>query len=182
VCCAQCTASTSPTTIPSGGSFTFTAQASGDWNSFSVWSCSDSLGNYLGYGSFQYTLTQTFTNVEGPANITCLVGVDGLYNVATCSASVTVRVPLQCAPSSQVVLVGAPANLAATGGNGTYTWSAPGGSPSGSSGPSPSFSTVYSAPSPPGAPYTVTVSGDGQTESCTVTVTGGCSEVQAAYP
>ena len=71
---------------------------------------------------------------------------------------------LTCSPSTQTVNVNQAANLSASGGNGTYNWSAFGGSPSSGSGGS--FATSYSV----SGLRTVTVTSGGQSAQCTVNV------------
>lgn len=81
---------------------------------------------------------------------------------STCQ--VVVPAPLLCAPPNQTVAIGAPANMSATGGTGTYSWSAPGGSTP--SGAGSSFSTSYAG----AGSYTVTVTSGGETATCNVSV------------
>ena len=71
---------------------------------------------------------------------------------------------LVCSPASQSVSVGAQVVFTARGGNGSYSWSAPGGSPGSGSGAS--FSTQYSST----GNRNVTVSSGGSTQNCAVTV------------
>src|SRR5690606_22488795 len=68
--------------------------------------------------------------------------------------------------SSATVSVGQTASFEGSGGNGTYSWSAPGGSPS--SGNGYTFSTSYST----AGTKTVTVSSGGSSRTCSVNVTG----------
>lgn len=72
---------------------------------------------------------------------------------------------LVCAPATQSVVVGVSANFTASGGTGTYSWSAPNGSPASGSGTR--FATVYNA----SGSKTVTVTSGSQTKTCAVTVT-----------
>lgn len=74
-----------------------------------------------------------------------------------------------CSPATQSVQAGSPASFTATGGDGVFSWSAPGSTnPTGTDG---TFSTTYSDTSPPN-PKTVTLtSNQGQTDTCSVTVT-----------
>ncbi|MCC7356221.1 MAG: DUF11 domain-containing protein [Candidatus Doudnabacteria bacterium] len=69
-----------------------------------------------------------------------------------------------CAPKTQTVNINQYAYFNATGGNGTYSWTASGGNPT--SGSTQSFSTRYAS----SGTYTVTVSSDGRIDSCTVYV------------
>ena len=75
-----------------------------------------------------------------------------------------------CSPGTQSVLAGSSASFTATGGDTVFSWSAPGGSTE--SGTGSSFSTTYSTTSPPDKTVTVT-SNQGQTDTCSVTVTAG---------
>ncbi|MCL5667249.1 MAG: hypothetical protein M1383_05780 [Patescibacteria group bacterium] len=84
---------------------------------------------------------------------------------ATCSVVVTSPVQtLTCSPASQNANIGQVAFFTATGGNGNFTWSAPGGSPS--IGSTASFSTSYSF----AGSKTVIVSSGGESATCGVVV------------
>ena len=85
----------------------------------------------------------------------------------TQSATCTVVVPdppLVCAPPTQTVGIGVPASMTASGGNGTYAWSAPGGTTP--TGAGAAFSTAYAS----GGTRTVTVTSGAQSASCQVIV------------
>lgn len=84
--------------------------------------------------------------------------------VAAVNDSVTVRVRPQCLPAGQTVEVGQPATLTAAGGNGTYAWTATGGSTA--SGTGSPFSTSYATE----GTKTVSLVSDSLTTTCTVTV------------
>jgi hypothetical protein len=83
---------------------------------------------------------------------------------ASCTVIVPEIPPLVCAPPTQTVSIGAPAAMSATGGTGTYSWSAPGGSTPAGTGAA--FSTSYAT----AGTRTVTVTSGTQTASCTVIV------------
>jgi hypothetical protein len=72
--------------------------------------------------------------------------------------------PPICSPSSQSVSTNTVAHMTASSGNGSYSWSAPGGNPSSGSGSS--FGTQYSTT----GTKTVTVSSAGRSDTCTVIV------------
>ncbi len=92
----------------------------------------------------------------------------GQYNSPVSITVVNVPTPtpsvVSCSPNSQNRQVGQAANLSASGGNGGYSWSAPGGSPL--SGNAANFNTVYSTV----GTKTVTVSSNGTSRTCTVVV------------
>jgi len=72
--------------------------------------------------------------------------------------------PLVCAPPTQTVSIGQTASVSATGGTGTYAWSAPGGSiPTGTGS---TFATSY----PTAGTKTITVTSGAQTDTCQVLV------------
>ncbi|GMU74026.1 MAG: hypothetical protein AMXMBFR44_2250 [Candidatus Campbellbacteria bacterium] len=80
-------------------------------------------------------------------------------------ATTTVKVTPECLPAGQTVDIGEQAGLTARGGNGTYSWSATGGTPSSDTGGA--FFVSYTT----SGTKTVTVSSDGMTgTACTVTV------------
>jgi hypothetical protein len=110
---------------------------------------------------------------SGPHTITVTSG----EQTATCLVTVPVIPTLVCAPPTQTVQIGQIASVGATGGSGTYSWSAPGGSTGTGSGAS--FSTSYAAP---GA-HTIIVTSGPQTATCQVNVppplTNSCAGVTA---
>lgn len=112
-------------------------------------------GDVLGTKVNTATLTTILPSDSNPAN-----------NQA--QASVTVVAPqiaeVSCAPGTQSVYTNQVATFAAVGGNGTYAWSAAGGSPS--TGSSATFSTQYSSV---GQKSVIVTSGDKQA-ICTVIV------------
>jgi hypothetical protein len=70
-----------------------------------------------------------------------------------------------CSPSTQNAIVGQTVNFSATGGNGSFSWSAPNGNPVTGSGSA--FHTSYST----AGTRTVTVTSNGLTDQCIVVVT-----------
>jgi hypothetical protein len=72
--------------------------------------------------------------------------------------------PLTCSPSNQTVARNQPAGMSATGGNGTYAWSAPGGNPQSGSGNS--FQPVYGS----SGFTTATLTSGNETATCSVNV------------
>jgi|GEM_PF-3206602 len=77
---------------------------------------------------------------------------------------IVINNPPVCVPSSQSLFVNQTASFTATGGNGSFTWSAPDGSPS--SGTGSAFSTVYTVQ----GTYQVTVTSNGQNDTCSIIV------------
>ncbi len=138
--------------------------ATGGNGAFS-WSAPD--GNpSSGSGSFFSTSYST------PGNKTVSVRNPG-FGYITASATCTVQVisnppqPVFCNPSFQTVEENQIALFGATGGDGNFTWSAPGGNPS--TGFGPSFFTSYSS----SGSRTVTVTSAGNSANCTVQVIHG---------
>lgn len=121
-----------------------------------------SLGGYTG-PTYSPSQTQTLT---GGGTITFT-----LTYTAGSGGSVT------CSPSNQSVQVNSYASLNASGGNGSFSWSAPGGSPG--SGNGSTFSTEY----PSAGTNTVTVTSNGSSASCTVVVSSGptCTGTSMQY-
>ena len=97
------------------------------------------------------TFTLVCTNVSGSATATITVNVNS-------------PPPVVCSPATQTVLVGQVAKLSASGGDGTFAWTASGGSPATGSGTP--FSTTYSST----GTKTVTVTSAGLNANCSVTV------------
>ena len=107
-----------------------------------------------------------------------LAGLDATGEVGVLSAAfaaanassvtnVVIELPvpmLECAPPTQTVAIGATATVGATGGTGTYSWSAPGGSTP--TGTGASFSTSYAA----AGTQTITVTSGAETATCEVVV------------
>jgi hypothetical protein len=78
----------------------------------------------------------------------------------------TVTAPAQvtCAPNTQTIAAGGQARFSAVGGSGSYSWAAPGGSPT-TGGDVSTFASTYAS----AGTYTVTVT-HGTTATCSVTV------------
>ncbi len=84
--------------------------------------------------------------------------------VGTVSDSVVARVTPECLPAGQTVTTGQTATLTARGGDGTYAWTATGGTPTSGSGASLGVSYATTGTK------TVSLLSDSLTTSCTVTV------------
>lgn len=147
----------SPTgTILVGQPATFTA--TGGNGTFS-WSATDlSISNPLGTS---FTANYTTPGVH-------LVTVSSNGQSATCAVSIqpaaSTSGTLMCSPVTQTAIVGNPVNFTATGGNGTYVWSATDltlVNPTGSS-----FRATYGS----AGTHVVTVTSGTETANCTVTV------------
>ncbi len=127
-----------------GGNGTFSWQASGG---------SPSAGNGSSFStSYNTSGTKTVTVTSNGQSDSCAVIVNQIVN------------PVVCNPSSQTVDINQNANFTATGGNGTFSWQASGGTPANGSGSS--FSTRYTT----SGTKTVTVTSNGQSDSCSVIV------------
>lgn len=101
------------------------------------------------------------TSYAAPGSYSVTLSSGG--QTSTCQVVVTAP-PLVCAPPNQTVAIGVSANMTATGGTGTYSWSAPGGATP--TGTGSSFSTSYGS----AGGYVVTVTSGGVTAACNVTV------------
>jgi len=134
---------------------TVAVSASGGTGSYS-WSApggSTSTGTGASFStSYASSGTNTITVTSGQQTATCQVTVPPVVP------------PLVCTPPSQTVQTGQIATVGATGGTGTYSWSAPGGSTS--AGVGAGFSTSYSS----AGTNTITVTSGQQTATCQVTV------------
>jgi hypothetical protein len=95
--------------------------------------------------------SQTVTVHSGSGRGTCTVNVEAP--------------PPACSASPSTVAVGTTVTFTGTSGDNTYTWSAPGGAPSGPQGGNP-FTTSYGT----SGTKTVTVTSAGQSRTCTVSV------------
>jgi hypothetical protein len=84
--------------------------------------------------------------------------------------------PVSCAPASQTTTVNQQVSFTASGGNNVYSWSASGGNPT--SGTGTSFGTRYGTT----GSKTVTVTSDGLSANCTVTVNAGGGGALACAP
>ncbi len=80
------------------------------------------------------------------------------------------QISLVCTPANQTVALGVNANFSATGGNGSFAWSAQGGNPVSGSGST--FQTKYSTI----GNKVVTVTSAGKTATCNVKVEGSTGE------
>lgn len=125
-----------------------------------------------GTGTYAWSAPGSQTPGGAGENFTTTYQTEGSYTVmvtsgeatATCNVNVPPPPPLVCAPPDQTVSIGVMANMNATGGTGTYSWSAPGGSTG--TGAGSTFSTSYGT----AGNYTVTVASGAQTASCKVSV------------
>jgi uncharacterized repeat protein (TIGR01451 family)/LPXTG-motif cell wall-anchored protein len=134
----------------------FTANGGNGTYSWSANGGSPSTGNLRTFVTrYATTGTKTVTVTSGSQTATCTVIV---------SQTPPPPSPVVCVPTSQTVDINQTANLSASGGNGSYTWSAPGGSPS--TGSTQGFATQYGTS---GTKF-VTVTSNGQTATCTVIV------------
>lgn len=124
-------------------------------------------------GPFTWTATGSNTPTGNGTTFTTAYAAPGSYSVTVTNGTITSQpcvvtipqpTPLVCTPASQNSLIGAIVNMSATGGTGSYTWSAPGGSTTTGSGAT--FGTSY----PAAGFYTATVTSGGQTAQCTVAI------------
>jgi len=120
---------------------------------------------------------------SGTAGVT--IEVEDAAGINRCSYSVISAAgpPPVCSPSNQPANTGDTVTLfVASGGNGTFSWSTSGGC-SPCSGTGASFSTAFSS----GGTKFVTLTSDGQTDTCTVDVsavctTPGCGSTTPSFP
>lgn len=125
-----------------------------------------------GTGTYTWSAPGSQTPNGSGGSFTTTYEAEGSYTVtvtsgdatATCAVSVPPPPPLVCAPPDQTVNVGVMATMNATGGTGTYSWSAPGGSTA--AGVGSTFSTSYAS----SGSYVVTVGSGAQTATCRVSV------------
>lgn len=128
-----------------------------------------------GSGGYTWAAPGSTTPSATGSSFTTSYQTEGNYAVTVSSSGdtttcyVTVQpppppTPLVCTPPNQTVAIGVAANMSATGGTGTYSWSAPGGS--NATGAGATFSTAYAT----AGSYTVTVSSGAQTATCNVSV------------
>ena len=108
------------------------------------------------------TSTQCNASLINTARATS--GSISVSDTATVTTQCDQPVSVVCAPNSQTVNINQFANLSASGGNGSYSWSAPSGSPS--TGNQQTFSVRYAN----AGTYNVSVTSAGQSDSCTVIV------------
>lgn len=131
----------------SGGAAPYNWSAPGA-NSTSQVSPTTLVATYNSPGNYTVTVTDSI-----PSSDSCSVTVSNTLSPPSCSAT-----PSSVAVNQSVTFTG-------SSGDGTYIWSAPGGSPS--SGAGVNFPTQYNS----AGSYTVTVTSSGQSASCPVTVT-----------
>lgn len=140
-------------TVAINATATFTA--SGGTNSY-VWSAPGATTPSGVSGTF-------FTTYATSGNKT--VTVTSGSQTATCAVTVRAPIPeLTCSPGTQTVITTQPANFAASGGTGVYSWSAPGALTL--SGGGNTFTTSYAA----SGNKTVTVTSGGKQATCAVVV------------
>lgn len=121
------------------------------------WSVSGGGSPSSGVGSSFHTSFNT------PGNKTVTVTSGGLTDQCHVIVQQQSDPPVYCSPSTQTVSVGGTAYFTASGGNGTYNWTASGNPPSGTGS---SFHTSYST----SGTKTVTVTSGARSAQCTVVV------------
>lgn len=104
------------------------------------------------------------------ATVANALGRDYSFIPLNCSFAPPTPGSVVCTPKSQSAKQGQTVNLSASGGDGSYSWDAPGGSPQKST--SSKFSVAYST----SGTKTITVTSAGKSSSCTVNVSS--SEVE----
>jgi hypothetical protein len=135
-----------------------------------------------GTGAYAWTAPGSSTPAGAGSTIATAYPVDGIYTITVTSGTETVTSqvivsppppPLICTPPTQLVNMPPPtiphvpgpfARVSATGGTGTYAWSAPGGVVT--TGVGPQFLTPYLV----AGTYTITVTSGMQTATCQVVV------------
>lgn len=121
---------------------------------------------------------KTVTVASGGQQAACTVTVTSPIQSVSPPVSPSLP-PLACSPATQTVLIGQSTSFQATGGIGingqTYTWSAPGGSPTSGTGSafSPSYQTV-------GTKIVTLTDALGASTTCTVTVVGPGASISTA--
>lgn len=123
-------------------------------------------------GPYTWTATGGNTPTANGTTFTTAYATPGTYSVTVTNGVITsqpctVNVPvptLVCTPPTQTAQIGQTAAFSASGGTGTYTWSAPGASTT--SGGGANFSTTYAA----AGTYIATVTSGSQTANCAVNV------------
>jgi uncharacterized repeat protein (TIGR01451 family) len=142
-----------------GRSVSFTSTYSGQGLSY-IWSAPEGTPTNGPGNNFQ----TTFSTV-GTKTVTVTVGGE----TASCTVIVTASpVALTCSPSTQSIEINKEVTVTASGGNGTYAWTALQGNPP--SGTGASFKTTFSAPTAQGAPREIKVTSGSEQKICTVTV------------
>ena len=125
----------------------------------------------LGVGNYAWTSDGSPASGTG-ATYTASFATVGTHTVRLTSNGISAESPcvvivssqLICAPPNQTVGINQAAPMSAAGGNGTYSWNAPGANLA--TGAGPNFSPSY----PASGSYTVTVTSGNQTATCLVTV------------
>ncbi len=111
--------------------------------------------------------TYTATVTDGQSSATCNV---------TVTATPPVYQPVQCTPGNQTINSGANANFSATGGNGAYSWTTNNGKATlGSTFNGSTFNAVFTQSG------NVTVTSNGQSATCNVTVSVPQTVTYTAY-
>lgn len=111
-------------------------------------------------------------SVAYPTAGTYTIRVSSNGQSASCQVTVTgtaSATPLSCAPATQNVTLGQTASVSASGGNGSYSWSAPDLSITNATGAG--FSANYGS----AGTHVLTVSSGGQTSSCAINVIASSS-------
>lgn len=121
-----------------------------------------------GVANFTFTASAPSTTGSHAATFNLLQEGFRWFPTPGCSAAIQVQPPssppVTCAPPSQTVAVGTPASFQASGGTGSFSWSAPSGTPP--TGAGTNFSTRYAT----AGPRTVTLTSGSSTNTCTVQV------------
>lgn len=159
-----CTPATQTIQVNGTASFTSNAPAT------SIWSApggNPATGTGSSFStSYSTAGTKTVTVQDQSSTGTCTVVVtDVPYPTPYPTPYATPSGALVCSPANQTVVAGHAASFSATGGNGTYTWTALGGTPD--SGPGATFSTTYGS----AGDKTVKVSDGTSQATCAVHVT-----------
>lgn len=145
--------------------YTFTVpQNCGSWQLDDTWGPGS---GYFVIGKVINTGRNCAATTTVPPTNTPTTSIPPTTTVTTTTAPPTPTPPpvtLQCAPASQTVGVNQNASFVATGGTGSYSWSAQSGSPTSGSGST--FATSYAS----AGQYTVGVTSGNQTAQCTVVV------------
>jgi uncharacterized repeat protein (TIGR01451 family) len=126
-----------------------------------------------GYGTHYISVASPVCSFQSDLFVGDLVGGLGVGNPLAYDYLENACAPpaptLTCSPASQPIVVGQPVNFTASGGTGTFAWTATGGTPA--SGSNSTFSTTYNST----GSKTVTVTSGTQTANCGVTVNPAAS-------
>ena len=120
-------------------------------------------GSFCNAGTVSPT-SPAFPTQGGSTQWVCQGVNGGIDDSCLATRNVPPNNPVSCTPASQNVLVGQTVNLSVSGGNGNYSWSAPGST--NTSGTGSAFSTGYTSV----GSKTVSVVSDGQSATCAVGV------------